>query len=80
MSQTQTRIAHLISYSSPQNLDPLLSMCRYICVFPKREDTRQDIILHSIPQKVTTEMNTWLTCPLAIIEIWEALSDLDADN
>ena len=44
------------------------------------EDTREDIILQSIPQKVTTEMNTCLMRPLSIIEIWEALSDLDADS
>ena len=44
------------------------------------EGTREYIILQSIPQKVTTEMNTWLTRPLSIIEIWEALSDLDADR
>ena len=34
------------------------------------EDTREDInILQSIPQKVTTKINTWLTHPLSIIEI-----------
>ena len=42
------------------------------------EDIREDIILHSIPEKVTSDMNTWLMHPLSIIEIWEALSDLDA--
>ena len=44
------------------------------------EDTREDIILQSITQKVTMEMNTWLTRPLSIIEIWKNLSDLDADS
>ena len=44
------------------------------------EDISEDIILQSIPKKVTTEMNTWLVRPLSIIEIWEALSDLDADS
>ena len=34
------------------------------------EDTSEDIILQSIPQKVMTKMNTWLTHPLSIIEIW----------
>ena len=34
------------------------------------EDIREDIILQSIPEKVTMEMNTWLMRPLLIIEIW----------
>ena len=44
------------------------------------EDIREDIILQSIPEKVKPEMNTWLVCPLSIIEIWEALSDLHEDS
>ena len=41
-------------------------------------DIREDIILQSIPKKVTMEMNAWLMRPLSLIEIWEALSYLDA--
>ena len=44
------------------------------------EDIRQDIILQSIPEKVTSDMNTWILRPLSNIEIREALSDLDADS
>ena len=44
------------------------------------EDIREDIILQSIPEKVTMEMNTWLVRPLSIIEIWEALSNLNANS
>ena len=41
-------------------------------------DWRDDIIPHILRQKVTTKMNTWLSCPLLIIEIWDALSKRDA--
>ena len=44
------------------------------------EDIREYIILQSIPKKVTMEMNAWLMRPLSLIEIWEALSDLDANS
>ena len=45
-----------------------------------RDDISEDSILQSILEKVTMEMNTWLVCPLSIIEIWQALSDLDVDS
>ena len=44
------------------------------------EDMRDDIVLQSLSQKVMYDMNTWLACPLSIIEIWDALSELDVDN
>mgnify|MGYP000432717904 CR=1 FL=1 len=42
------------------------------------KDIKEDIIIQSIPEKVTKKMNTLLVRPLLIIKIWEALSYLDA--